>query len=362
MILDRVLNTVSQDLKTLLQHHLRRVPLIDIQSVSDHCFIVDPARQWNLRTDFPACFPPPHALWMEFTRHPDTPDPDGTRSDYGVLVVPEVLSQEEALGVQTHWSVTAKWTLSLHAFCPQLPGSFLGIHYVYIASHGAIVMEPDPKGGLWLLVAISDHLLHLRGFPLNRDDLIALIAGGTSTPALLALMLFNTDRATLAPHPQPSRRLTANSTANRIEAEGAYVFQITRPPTAQDPMTAPAQRPTRVDTIPLPKEVQDLLKVHMANFEKQFGRPMGPGDPLIWDLDSPTPQCLTGEAREAFLKEINVYMVKFLKKAGAPPEFIYAYERTGGVVTPINEQFIQPEQRQAWEAACAEYRAMQARV
>lgn len=64
MILDTVFNAVSQDLQPWLRYYLRGASLVDIQSVSDHWFVVDPACKWNLRTDFVACFPPPHAQGM----------------------------------------------------------------------------------------------------------------------------------------------------------------------------------------------------------------------------------------------------------------------------------------------------------
>jgi len=48
-----------------------------------------------------------------------------------------------------------------------------------------------------------------------------------------------------------------------------------------------------------------------------------------------------------------------MKKAGLDPAIIYAFEKTGLIVTEANERLISDKDRAEWEAAVREYRAKQ---
>lgn len=56
-------------------------------------------------------------------------------------------------------------------------------------------------------------------------------------------------------------------------------------------------------------------------------------------------------------EKMHADMLDFLAEMGAPPEIVYAYEKTNRVVLPINRHMITPAELDEWDAAIAEYHA-----
>jgi hypothetical protein len=83
-------------------------------------------------------------------------------------------------------------------------------------------------------------------------------------------------------------------------------------------------------------------------FLRKFGREPNSSDPVFFDPDSdtPAPVELTRFADE---------VVNALAGMGTDPAFIYAFRRTGLIVTPESERLLTAAERQAWKAALAEY-------
>ena len=71
-------------------------------------------------------------------------------------------------------------------------------------------------------------------------------------------------------------------------------------------------------------EVHAVLLQQQEAFRKKFGRDPGPGDPMFFDpdADEPTPMSMSDE-------EYDNEVLEAMRKAGAPPQFLHAYRKTG---------------------------------
>lgn len=55
-------------------------------------------------------------------------------------------------------------------------------------------------------------------------------------------------------------------------------------------------------------------------------------------------------------RKIRDTMLHVLREAKVPPEFIYAFEKTGRLVTAENAKHLNEDELAEWDAAVAEYR------
>ncbi len=92
---------------------------------------------------------------------------------------------------------------------------------------------------------------------------------------------------------------------------------------------------------PMSQEVKEVLENLRREFIAKHGREPGPDDPLFPDLPHP--------------EHLEAMMVEDLKAAGMDPAFIYAFEKTGFLVTQQNQHFISDEDLAEWDAAIEEY-------
>ena len=104
----------------------------------------------------------------------------------------------------------------------------------------------------------------------------------------------------------------------------------------------------RVRTVPMSDQAAAALRKQIARFREKFGRDPGPEDPGFFDpeTDTPTPMKLDEVERE---------VLQALVTAGIPPEKIYAYKKTGLILTEENADKMLPEDRAAWAQAIEEY-------
>lgn len=72
-------------------------------------------------------------------------------------------------------------------------------------------------------------------------------------------------------------------------------------------------------------ELKNALEEQRLKFIAKFGREPSPSDPIFFDLDEDETRERTSNA---------------LRAAGFGPEYIYAYEETGLLVTPDNQHMI----------------------
>jgi hypothetical protein len=96
-------------------------------------------------------------------------------------------------------------------------------------------------------------------------------------------------------------------------------------------------------SIPISQEMADLLDEQRQNFREKFGREPGPNDPIFFDIPHS--------------EHLEHMMVEAMKEAGLDPAIIYAYEKTGRLVTEDNQHLLSEADLDGWAAAIAEYEA-----
>jgi len=111
----------------------------------------------------------------------------------------------------------------------------------------------------------------------------------------------------------------------------------------------------KVDTLPagvmqMTPEVHDALLRQREAFRTKFGRDPGPNDPVFFDpsKDKPTPIDMEADVLVA------------MSKANLPPEFAYAYKKTGLLGLREDKSRWPADRIREWDAAVDEYRAIEA--
>jgi len=94
--------------------------------------------------------------------------------------------------------------------------------------------------------------------------------------------------------------------------------------------------------LPLSGDTREVFLNQREAFVRKHGKAPGPKD-LVFE-DSPH-----GEYMEHV-------MVETMKKVGIRPELVYAYEKTGRIVTEENQRFLTDAELAEWQAALEEYR------
>ena len=92
-------------------------------------------------------------------------------------------------------------------------------------------------------------------------------------------------------------------------------------------------------------ELAEIIEEQKRKFQEEHGREIGPNDKLFFDAPP--------------LEHVEHYMVEAMKKAGLDPAIIYAFEKTGLLVTEENEHLLPEKDLAEWEAAIDEYEAHQ---
>jgi hypothetical protein len=96
-------------------------------------------------------------------------------------------------------------------------------------------------------------------------------------------------------------------------------------------------------SIPLTDELSDLVAEQQRKFIEKFGREPGPDDPLFFDAPP--------------LEHMEHHVVEAMKEARLDPAFIYAFEKTGLLVSNENRHLISEKDLAEWNAAIEEYDA-----
>lgn len=102
--------------------------------------------------------------------------------------------------------------------------------------------------------------------------------------------------------------------------------------------------------IPVSPEVAAALQEQETAFKQKFGRPPSGDDPLFFDPRADTPKP-TDEGE--FTSEVAGAM----RKAGISGALIYAFEKTGRLVTAENQKYLSARELAEWDAAIDEYEA-----
>jgi hypothetical protein len=96
-------------------------------------------------------------------------------------------------------------------------------------------------------------------------------------------------------------------------------------------------------SVPISPEVADVLQQQRQRFVERHGREPGPDDPVFFDLPHP--------------EHLEAMMVEDMKAAGIDPALIYAFEKTGRLVTEQNQHLLPDAALDEWQAAIEEYEA-----
>src|SRR5262249_26595880 len=94
-------------------------------------------------------------------------------------------------------------------------------------------------------------------------------------------------------------------------------------------------------SIPMSQQLIDLLEEQRQKFVAKYGREPGPEDKVFFDMPHS--------------EQVEHITVQAMKEAGIDPAIIYAYEKTGRLVTQDNQQLLSEADLAEWEAAIEEY-------
>ena len=94
-------------------------------------------------------------------------------------------------------------------------------------------------------------------------------------------------------------------------------------------------------SIPMNEEMRDILEEQRRKFVEKFGHEPGPNDQIFFDMPHP--------------EHIEHMTVEAMKAAGIDPAYIYAYEKTGRLVTEENLGLLSDADLDEWQAAIDEY-------
>ncbi len=109
--------------------------------------------------------------------------------------------------------------------------------------------------------------------------------------------------------------------------------------------------PRQYRRVRMSKEMREILEEQRQRFRQKFGRDPRPEDPIIWDENAAEPTPASEE-------DIHQTILSVLIKAGSPPEFVYAFEKTGRLVTESNMHLLTPAEYQEWVDAVEEFRRL----
>ncbi len=101
-------------------------------------------------------------------------------------------------------------------------------------------------------------------------------------------------------------------------------------------------------SIKMSGETADVLEEQLRLFKEKFGRDPAAGEPIFFDPDHPTPRQLQVEPTEAMIAQT-------MRRAGLRPELIYAFEKTGRLVSKSNLDALSEGEIKEWEEAIDEY-------
>ena len=106
-----------------------------------------------------------------------------------------------------------------------------------------------------------------------------------------------------------------------------------------------AQQSRRVTLSP---EAQEAIERQLEAFRRKFGRDPFPDDPIFFDPDADEPVPLNPQ-------QYQQDMMETMAQAGINPAFIYAFKRTGRIVTESNRHRLTEKELRQWNDAIDEY-------
>ena len=99
---------------------------------------------------------------------------------------------------------------------------------------------------------------------------------------------------------------------------------------------------------PLSPEALEAIERQLEAFRRKFGRDPNDNDPILFDPDADEPVPLSDEKYEGMMMEAMV-------EVGISQAMIFAFKRTGRIVTERNKHLLTPEELREWNDAINEY-------
>ncbi|HEY7084536.1 MAG TPA: hypothetical protein VH519_06940 [Hyphomicrobiaceae bacterium] len=110
---------------------------------------------------------------------------------------------------------------------------------------------------------------------------------------------------------------------------------------------------SRVTKVAITERTREILENQRQRFREKFGRDPGPSDPVFFEPDATEPVPMSAVKVEA-------ETIEAMRKAGTPPQFIYAYKRTGGLLLMENmREHWPPDRVKEWDDAIDQYFAIE---
>jgi hypothetical protein len=102
---------------------------------------------------------------------------------------------------------------------------------------------------------------------------------------------------------------------------------------------------TILKSLPLSDGLAEVIEKQKRRSQEEHVRDIGPNDRLFFDAPP--------------LEHVEHFMVEAMKKAGLDAAIIYAFEKTGLLVTEENQHLLPEKDLAEWEAAIEEYEAQE---
>ena len=100
--------------------------------------------------------------------------------------------------------------------------------------------------------------------------------------------------------------------------------------------------------VPLSPEALEAIERQLEAFRRKFGRDPNDSDPILFDPDAADPVPLSDEKYERM-------MIEAMAEVGISQAMIFAFKRTGRIVTESNKHLLTPEELREWNDAVDEY-------
>ena len=98
-------------------------------------------------------------------------------------------------------------------------------------------------------------------------------------------------------------------------------------------------------TVPVRREI---IEAQRQRFIEKFGRDWGPHDPIFFDPSADEPRPMIDEV-------LDQHLLEAMHKAGIRPAMIYAYQKTGRLVTYKNRKHLTKAELKKWNDAVNEW-------
>lgn len=96
--------------------------------------------------------------------------------------------------------------------------------------------------------------------------------------------------------------------------------------------------------------MQEIIENQLERFREKFGRDPGQNEPIFFDPDAAEP---------VPIGDLQSKVLEAMSKANLPPEFAYAYRKTGLLGLGRDKSAWDPADIAEWNAAVDEYRAIE---